>query len=215
MAEVRRPIEAEIRRPIDNEIRQPVDVTIRRPVDYVAAVRRMSWGAALAGVVMRCDTVGAESARGGHRREHDRPADWGYATGRDVWHGSGTLVDSVLVHGALAGWMGGWTSGWHAASPGCHPPWRAHLGLHDAAAVLPPHHGHRKPYWRWLQDPRSAPFRLRERGGCSRIDLDVPRDSIQRELATSLRQTGAPSNLKRCGRRHARQQTNLAQTTRT
>ena len=52
MAEVRRPIEAEIRRPIDNESRQPVDVTIRRPVDYVAAVRRMSWGAALAGVVI-------------------------------------------------------------------------------------------------------------------------------------------------------------------
>ena len=52
MAEVRRPIEAEIRRPIDNESRQPVDVTIRRPVDYVAAVRRISWGAALAGVAI-------------------------------------------------------------------------------------------------------------------------------------------------------------------
>jgi len=46
-----------VRRPIENEIRPPVvEVDIRRPVDQLeyrpAAVRRISWGAALAGVAI-------------------------------------------------------------------------------------------------------------------------------------------------------------------
>src|SRR5262249_9824083 len=47
---------AEVRRPLENQTRQSVEVAIRRPFDHIdyrlAAVRRISWGAALAGVAI-------------------------------------------------------------------------------------------------------------------------------------------------------------------
>ena len=115
MAEVRRPIEAEIRRPIDNEIRQPVDVTIRRPVDYVAAVRRISWGAALAGVAIALVTQLGLSLLGVGigvstidplTGDTPRAAAFGMAAG--LWW---------MVSWCIALWLGGWAAGHLAGMP--------------------------------------------------------------------------------------------------
>src|SRR4029453_5342506 len=115
MAEVRRPIEAEIRRPIDNESRQPVDVTIRGPVDYVAAVRRISWGAALAGVAIALVTQLGVSlvgvGIGGSTIDPltgDTPRATTFGMAAGLWW---------MVSWCIALWLGGWAAGHLAGMP--------------------------------------------------------------------------------------------------
>jgi hypothetical protein len=191
MAEVRRPIEAEIRRPIDNESRQPVDVTIRRPVDYVAAVRRISWGAALAGVAIALVTQLGLSLLGVGigvstidplTGDTPRAATFGMAAG--LWW---------IVSWCIALWLGGWAAGHLAGMPR-----RQDATLHGVLTwafttlllfyLLTTAIGSLiGGGFRTLGPLLSASGK----GAAAAVSgLDVPWDNIQRELATSLRQTG-------------------------
>jgi len=110
---------AEVRRPIENEIRQPVEVDRRRPVDQFeyrpAAVRRISWGAALAGVaialviqlVLSLLGVGiGMSTTEPLTGETPRAATLGTAAG--MWW---------MVSWCIALWLGGWVAGRLAGMP--------------------------------------------------------------------------------------------------
>jgi post-segregation antitoxin (ccd killing protein) len=110
---------AEVRRSIGNQIRQPLDVAIRRSFDQIdyrpTAVRRMSWGAALAGVaialviqlVLSLLGVGigmstVEPLTG----ETPPTATLGTAAG--MWW---------MVSWCIALWLGGWVAGRLAGMP--------------------------------------------------------------------------------------------------
>src|SRR4029453_1455123 len=191
MAEVRRPIEAEIRRPIDNEIRQPVDVTIRRPVDYVAAVRRMSWGAALAGVVIALVTQLGLSLLGAGigvstidplTGDTPRAAAFGMAAG-----GWG------IVSWFLALLRGGWAGGRRGGMPR-----RPDATLQGVLAwafttlllffLLTTAVG--SLIGGGFRTLRSLLSAAGEGAAAAVFGLDGPGEKIQREIRTSLRQTG-------------------------
>ena len=95
---------------------------------------------------------------------------------------------SVLVHCALAGWLGGWASGWHAARQDATlhgvPTWAftTLLLFYLLTTAIGSLIG---GGFRTLGPLLSASGK-----GAAVSGLDVPWDNIQRELATSLRQTG-------------------------
>jgi hypothetical protein len=110
---------AEIRRARDNETRQPVEVAIRRPlaqIDYrPAVVRRISWGAALAGVTIALviqlvlSLLGVGLGLGTLEPlpgETPRAAALGTAAG--LWW---------LMSWCMALWLGGWAAGRLAGMP--------------------------------------------------------------------------------------------------
>ena len=135
------------------------------------------------------DAVGAESARGGHRREHDRPADGdtpraaALAWPRGWW----------LVSWCIALWLGGWVAGHLAGMPR-----RQDATIHGVVTwafttlllfyLLTTAIGSLiGGGFRTLGPLLSASGK----GAAATVSgLDVPWDNIQRELATLLRQTG-------------------------